>query len=323
MEFSNHILLLVGGVAVAGLAAFGAIAVGPYGRRGVRLTLVFLSFVALLGSALWLVAYFGWIEQRHAIEARLSELRAQALSASSTLACLEGAGGTVETACEHAVFATPESLAAADLYTTTRVDLLASAARYSGPRTPQFDEAVSALQRSLEQDPFGLTANTLVRRTGCTAARCDALAMFADQTRVRENVRQKTYEAIVGRHSANWRASAPVAAAPAPSAPALVTAPSGTETRGAPIPDKYTLPSSASIPPISIMQDEPERRPSAPANAKEQQGGPPPPAQSEPAASAPAALSPAVPPPARQKQPAARRETTRPGAPLAINPGAK
>lgn len=319
LEFSNHILILLAGVAFAGVTAFGAFAVGPYGRRSVRLTLAFLSFAALLGSAGWLAAYVGWIEQRQAIEARLSELRAQALSASSMLACLEGAGDAIEKACEQAVFATPEALAAANVYTNTRFELLTSAARYSGPRTPQFDQAIGALRRSLEQDPFGLTANALVLRAGCTAARCDAFALFGEQARVRENVRQKTYDAIVARHSANWRttgsapaaSAAPVATGAAP--PAIAT---GGETR-APIPDKYTLPSSSSIPPVSIMQDEPERR-AAPAAPTQDAAAPAPPT-TPPSASAPTALSPG---PARQKQPA-RRETTRPNAPLSINPTAK
>lgn len=320
MEYSHHILLLLCGVAVAGLTAFGAIAVGPYGRRGVRLTLAVVSFAALLGSVLWLVIYLGWIEQRRAIEARLSELRAQALSANSTFACLEGAGDTIEKACEQTVFATPESLAAANFYTTTRLELLMSAARYSGPRTAQFDEAIDALQRSLQQDPFGLTANTLMLRTGCTAERCDAIAMFREQARVRENVRQKTYQGVVARQSANWRTNAPAAASPAS------TTPTGTESR-APIPDKYTLPSASSIPPISIMEDEPERRPPAPATAQDRSGAPgqpgaPPPEQSRPSASAPTALSPGT-APVRQKEPGARREKKQPNAPLSINPTAK
>jgi hypothetical protein len=200
-----------------------------------------------------------------------------------------------------------------------------SAARYSGPRTAQFDEAITALQRSLQQDPFGLTANTLVLHTGCTAERCDAIAVFRDQARVRENVRQQTYKGIVARHSANWRTNAPTPVSPA----ASPTPPAGGETR-APIPDKYTLPSASSIPPVSIMQDEPERRPSGPATAPDRpanaaaqpSAGVPAPEQPNPSASAPTALSPST-PPVRQKQPAARRETTRPNAPLSINPAAK
>ena len=62
------------------------------------------------------------------------------------------------------------------------------------------------MQRSLQQDPFGLTANMLVRREGCTAQRCDAIAVFCDPTRVWDNIRQKTFDANVARHAAGWRA---------------------------------------------------------------------------------------------------------------------
>ena len=176
MEYSYHSLILLVGFAVAGLALFGAIAVGPYGRRGVRSTLALLSFAAFVGSAFWLLTYLGLIDQRRAIEARLAELRAQALSPGSTLACLERTGEIVETACAQTLFAAPETLAAANAYTAARLDCVIAAARYTGPRTQQFGDTVAALQRSLQQDPFGLTANMLVRREGCTAERCDAIA---------------------------------------------------------------------------------------------------------------------------------------------------
>jgi len=293
---------------------FGAIAVGPYGRRGVRVTLALVSFSAFLGSAFWLMTYLGLLDQRRAIETRLTELRAQALGSGSTLACLERTGDTIETACAQTLFAAPETLAAANVYTAARLDLLIAAARYSGPRTPQFDDAVAALQRSLQQDPFGLTANILVRREGCTAERCDAIAVFRDPARVRDNIRQKTFDANVARHAASWRA------APAPGATAApAIAPTGGETR-APIPDRYTLPSSASIPPVSIMSDEPARPPPAPPAARDRPAAPPTAAATEqPSAPVPAAAQPAAPPPAapRKQQ---RRETKRPSGPLSIAP---
>ena len=40
--------------------------------------------------------------------------------------------------------------------------------------------ALAALQRSLQEDPFGLAADILVRREGCTAQRCDAFSLFTD-----------------------------------------------------------------------------------------------------------------------------------------------
>ena len=272
MDYSYHSLILVVGFAVAGLALSGVVAIGPHGSRGARIAFAMVSFAAFLGSALWLMTYLGLVDQRRTIETRLAELRAQALGAGSTLACLERSGEIVETACAQTLFAAPETLAAANFYTAMRLDVLAAAARYTGPRTAQFDEAVAALQRSLQQDTFGLTANTLVLREGCTAQRCDSLALFRDPARLRENIRQRTFEENAARYASGWRAptasAAPAAAAPA--APAMaaplpspgIIAPTGGETR-APIPDKYTLPSSASIPPVSIMNAEPK----LPANA--------------------------------------------------------
>jgi hypothetical protein len=290
-----------------------AIAVGPYGRRGVRAAWGLLSFAALLATAGWLMFYLGWIDQRRAIEARLAELRTQALSAGSTLACLERTGETVEGACAQTLFAAPETLAAANVYTSARLDMLIAAARYSGPRTAQFDDAIMAVRRSLQQDPFGLTANILVRREGCTAERCEAIALFSDPARLWENIRQKAFDANVSRYAANWRA--PGTPGPATAAPA--TAPTGGETR-APIPDKYTLPSSASIPPVSIMNDEPARPP-APPPAKDRPQVPAvaatPPAEQQSAP--PTQAAPAPPRPAAPKQ---RRESSRPSAPLSITP---
>jgi hypothetical protein len=316
LEYSYHSLIVLVGVAVAGLALVAAIAVGPYGRRGVRVAWGLLSFAALLATAGWLMFYLGWIDQRRAIEARLAELRTQALSAGSTLACLERTGETVEGACAQTLFAAPETLAAANVYTSARLDMLIAAARYSGPRTPQFDDAVMALRRSLQQDPFGLTANILVRREGCTAERCEALALFSEPARLLDNIRQKAFDTNVARHAANWRA--PGAAAPAP-APGTI-APTGGETR-APIPDKYTLPSSASIPPVSIMTDEPARPPAPPAKDRPIPPAPAvaatPPAEQQAAPPAEAA-QPAAPRPSAPKQ--QRRETTRPSAPLSITP---
>ena len=240
------------------------------------------------------------IDQRRAIEARLAELRAQALSPGSALACLERTGAIVDSACAQTLFAAPETLAAANAYTAARFDALTAAVQFSGPRTQQFAETVQATQQSLQQDPFGLTANVLVQR-GCTAQGCDAVAVLSDPTRVWDNLRQKTFEANLARFAAGWRAPG----APAPAAG--LAAPTGGETR-APIPDKYTLPSASSIPPVSIMSDEPLRPATPPAVAKDRPAGSPASqAEAEPApASAPAALP-------RAKQPAApkqqRRET--------------
>src|SRR5688572_19803247 len=107
-------MVLLLGVAIAGLALVGFIAVGPYGRRSLRVTLAAVSALALFASVAWLAVYLGLIEERRAIETRLSELRAQALSTGSPLACLEHTGGAVDAACAQRLFASPETLAAAN-----------------------------------------------------------------------------------------------------------------------------------------------------------------------------------------------------------------
>jgi hypothetical protein len=344
LEFSFHSLTLLFGFVVAGLSMAGAIAVGPFGWHGARVGLAMVSVAAFLVSVFWSLSYIGYLDQRRAIEARLAELRGQALASGSALACLERGGEALEAACGETLFRTPETLAAANFYTASRLDVLRAADRYAGPRSEPFEESIAVLKRSLEQDPFGLTAHVLTVRDGCTEERCDSLALLQDGARVKDNIRHKAFDANLARHAAAWRTGLPAAppvasAAPSPAPASTATAsvpavpaltPTG-ETR-APIPDKYTLPSSASIPPVSIMSDEPAR-PAAQAKeqpreqAKDRQPAErpataaAPPAPSADADPPPAHAAPAQ--PAAQKQ-APRRETVRPSAPnapLSITPG--
>ena len=317
MNLSYHVIALLAGIAVAVLTLLGAVAVGPYGRRGIRLSLGTISFAAFLGTAYWFTIYLGYIQERRAIEVSLSELRAQALSPGSPLGCLERASEVLETACAQAIFATPEALAAANVYTASRLDLLGTIARYSGPRTAQFDDAVVSLRISLEQDPFGLTAKVLMLRYGCSVDRCDAIRMFHEPARLWDNIRRKTFDANLASHAVSWRQSVP-ASQPPVNSPAAPTAPA--ETR-APIPEKYTLPSAASIPPVSIMDEEPAERP-GPSTAPTKDR---PPVTGQLGTTSPRddqmpAAAPSAPPRSSEKQAAPRREKTRPNAPLSISP---
>jgi hypothetical protein len=313
-EISHHLLILIVGFAVAAMALVIALAVGPYGRRGVRFTFGSIALIAFVGSVAWLVVYVGMIQQRRVIEERIAALRAQAV-ASGTLACLERATEALQASCAQSLFASPGVISTAGIYIASRLDAMKAARRYSGPRTPQFDDAVAALERSLQEDPFGLAADILVRREGCTAERCEAFSLFADPARLADNIRNKTFDANVARYTAAWGAlqpGAPQSAAPA-GVPALTP---GGETR-APIPDKYQLPSAASIPPVSIMTDEPPRAAQTPA-AKDRPAAPPQEAAA-PAAEAPTPPTQAETPPAAQKKSAPRRPQQQ-NAPLSITP---
>jgi len=310
-EISHHLLILVTGFAVAALAFVIALAVGPYGRRGVRFTFGSIALIAFVGSVAWLVVYVGMIQQRRAIEERIAALRTQAV-ASGTLACLERATEALQASCAQSLFASPGVISSAGIYIASRLDAMKAARRYSGPRTPQFDDAVATLERSLQEDPFGLAADILVRREGCTAERCEAFSLFADPARLADNIRNKTFDANVARYTAAW--GAPQSAAPA-GLPLPALTPGG-ETR-APIPDKYELPSAASIPPVSIMTDEPPRAAPAPA-AKDRPAAPPQEAAAPAAQPAPPSEQ-AETPPAAQKKSAPRRPQQQ-NAPLSITP---
>lgn len=312
-DFSLHDLGLLLGAAIASIAAFGAIAVGPYGRRGARVTLSMLSLVACLGTAAWLWAYMGFVDQRRSIETRMTELRAQALATGSALACLERGETTVESGCERTLFAAPEMLAAAQLYTGARVDALIAATKYAGPRTQEFELAAASLRRSLQADPFGLTARALATRDNCSPQRCEGVALFQDAGRIRENVARKAFEANVARYAGDWRhavsvptdsARAPVATLPLDTTGSTPAAPA--DAPGKPVSEKYSFPSSSSIPPVSIMNDEPAER------------APPAAASSSPAAAKEKPPQPAASPPAPEQP--ARRETRRQNGPLAITP---
>src|SRR5438105_5408298 len=85
------------------------------------------------------VVVFGWTylsrsgerdraDERRALDQRAADLTGRAISPGSSIACLEAASGdAVEGGCERAVFATPETLAAATSYMAARLALLSDA----------------------------------------------------------------------------------------------------------------------------------------------------------------------------------------------------
>jgi len=203
-------------------------------------------------------------EQR-ALKQRDADLTARALAPGSALACLNGgAGETVETACEKAVFANAETAAAAVAYTAARLTLLKDVA---ATQDAGLAAAFAASRRALELDRFGLTAHVLAEREGCTVDLCPAFAVLRDTTVVQANLKAQAYDTYVARYAAAWGKSdpkdalkqAPVAEAPPPAAapgPAVASAPEPTAGH-MPMSSKFDFPSAASIPPVSIMNAEP------------------------------------------------------------------
>lgn len=199
-------------------------------------------------------------EERALLE-RNSQLGLSAAAPGSALSCLDGlAGEEIETACEKSVFADPQSVARAVSYTSARLSLLADAVAVAGRGGPDVLGALASARRAIELDRFGMAAHVLAVRDGCTADKCAAFAMLQDAATLKANLKVHAFEAYVARHVSAWgKAEAapenvpqaaisgtpPVASAPEPLSPSH------------PLDSRYDFPSSASIPPVSIMNAEP------------------------------------------------------------------
>ena len=203
--------------------------------------------------------------ERRALVARSDDLTARALGSGSALACLDAAAGdATETACEAAVFSSPQATAAAVAYIGARLDLLADARA-----VPGLAARLAGSRRAIELDRYGIAAHVLSQRDGCTAAQCDGFALVADANMLKSNIRAQTFDQYVSRHAGAW--AAPQPATPPANAPAVSQAAPPVALPGAlpqtasaqppaearPVASKYDFPSAASIPPGSIMNTEP------------------------------------------------------------------
>jgi hypothetical protein len=215
------------------------------------------------------------------------------------LACIDDlAGDAVLTACEKAVFGSPEATAAALAYSArqlTRLTTLGDVATADKNMTPE----IEALRRAVEHDRYGLIAQVLVARDHCTQFDCAAFRSLTDTSRVAQNIGEQTYDNLVARHSVVWNAPPVVAPLLPPVAALIPGVPTGRPTNA-------EFPSAASTPPVSIMTSEPPTttalRQPAPAAAASPAPSPRPTASASP--SVVAAKKQAAPKPARTPTPA-------------------
>ncbi|MFL6796941.1 MAG: hypothetical protein ACJ8F3_05965 [Xanthobacteraceae bacterium] len=216
------------------------------------------AVAVLLALAAW-----AWLEQlagqdraaeRRALESRSFELTSRALMPGSPLACLDAiAGDAVEQACERALFASPDTSAAAIAYVAAQLALLAQDHEHADRGT---SSAIAPLRRALEADRYGLVAHVLAGRYGCTAERCSAYLLLEDSTKIRTNLTERAFEERIRIHIARWSSSPTRASAAAE--PVLTPGKAeGPSSGGKIASDPNYLPSSSSIPPVSIMSVEP------------------------------------------------------------------
>jgi hypothetical protein len=293
--------LWVVGVAAALIVALIVIAVVRSGLNEFG-SLVFRAAVIVIAVV------FGWTyitrtaerdraDERRALDSRSAELVSRATAPGSATACLEATNTeTVEGACERAVFAGPETVAAATAYIAARLTLLADAHEFTARRDQGYEASIAGLRRTIAADRYGLASQVLATRDGCTADACDAFGLVYDDKKLRANLKDRLFDATVGRYAVNW----PTRTRPLASTGAA--GPSGAITQPGP------FPSSQSTPPASIMNAEPPQA-AAPGNNPPAQAATPEP---RPTNSAP--TSAARRPPAKKSDGAA---------PLSLNPAAK
>jgi hypothetical protein len=228
-----------------------------------RLLVLVVAVTATLG-------YFHWANdrdaaaERRALQARQAGLAAGALAPGSPLACLDGdAGDSVETACEKALFATPQATAAAVTYVTARLALLSDALSLDDP---ELAPTVAGLRRALELDRYGIAAHVLASRDGCSVESCPAFAWVDDPTALKANLKARAFDAYIQRYETAWKAepAKPAVAAVAPPAEAPTAEPPAVQPSFS---SRYDFPSSDSIPAVSIMNKEPPRPPEGTAAA--------------------------------------------------------
>jgi hypothetical protein len=289
------VALIVIAVVRSGLNEFGTLAF----RAAVIVIAVVLGFTYLNRSSEHAKA-----EERRALDQRAAELVSRATVPGSAIACLEATNTeTVEGACERAVFAGPETVAAATAYISARLNLLADAHEYTARRDQAYESSIAGLRRTIAADRYGLASQVLATRDGCTADACDAFALVYDDKKLRANLKDRLFDITVARYAVNWPTrTRPLAStsAPGPSGPVAAPGPN------------VNFPSAASIPPVSIMNNEPPPPPQAQAPAATPPGQAAAPApETRPTNSAPTSAT---------RRPAAKKSSS---APLSLNPDAK
>jgi hypothetical protein len=222
------------------------------------------------------------------------------------LSCIDDlAGEAVLTACEKALFGSPESAAAAVSYAASQIARLTARGDVAEANTNMPPE-MQALRRAVERDRYGLMAYVLMARDHCTPSACEAFRSLGDNHQIASNMDERLYENLVTRYASSWNAPAPTQAAAGPVAALPSSVPTGKPTNA-------EFPTSASTPPVSIMVPEPAATPKPPAAPKAQ------------AAATATTAPPPHPAPAPSPTPAAKKQATTkrpPAAPVPLAPAA-
>jgi hypothetical protein len=247
-------LFLVVAVMVVRRAARGG---GP--RLLVPLAVIAIGGVAVIGVLERLAMNERAAAQRALLQRNL-QLSISAVAPGSPLACLDGvAGEQVENACEQAVFADAQSTARAVAYVSARLSLLSDVFAIAQRGDRDLLATFTPTRRAIELDRYGIAAHVLAVRDGCVAERCAAFDMLQETSALRANLKIHAFDAYIARYVSAWGKTEPAAEKqPQASTSALPPVASAGEPQAPhPLDSRYDFPSSASIPPVSIMNAEP------------------------------------------------------------------
>jgi len=250
-----------------------------------------LSVIALLAigiASTTTVRGFGTSGSRTASDPPI-DYRATAspqIAAAPALACLDGmSGDSVESACEKAVFGSPDTAAAAVSYAASQISRVIAANSARAPTPEQ-----QLVKRVVERDRYGLVAQVVSVRDRCVVTDCPLFRVLSDSSQIRSNMNDRLYDALVARYSPSWSSAA--ASPPSPAAGLLTGVPAATGR-----PNSVDFANSTAIPPVNIMTPEPPAQPVA--GMPKQQSVPPapgaPPKSTNAQAQAPAKRPPAAP----------------------------
>jgi hypothetical protein len=294
---------------LAAAGFFGVIALFTLLRAEKSVANGALTVVTLLAIGIAVAASirgFGPDGEKVSAETRSPQPTMAALPA---LSCVDDlAGEAVLTACEKALFGSPESTAAALSYAAsqiTRLTTLGDVATANKSMTPE----LQIVRRAVERDRYGLMAYALAVRDHCTPSDCAAFRSLTDQRQIVANMDERTYDGLVTRYAASWNAPP---AAPTPVAALPPSMPTGKPTNA-------EFPTAASTPAVSIMAPEPGTTPTpAPRAASSSLASTPMPS-SRPATAT--AVAPATAPaPAVAKKQAAAKSSHTTVAPVQLSP---
>jgi hypothetical protein len=195
------------------LAVLALFVVMTFVRGGLIGLTVLIVLIAVAVGTNWVLTEQQRMQGRHTLEARLEQLRNYALAPNSMLSCLDGnIGHAIEAGCEEALFSRPENVTAAAAYTASRLTLLSDGLKFAARQDPDFEPRLDQLRSNLERDRFGIASHVLIANYGCSADQCDRLTLLRDPTRMRGNMRDNMFDALVARHAPSWTAPAREAA---------------------------------------------------------------------------------------------------------------